>query len=385
MTGKIVVFGAGATGRGHVGLLSWQAGFEIVFVDKNLELCELLQRNGTYRVRLYGNGCEEINVSGFRVFHSEDRQAVANEIATSDLVLTAVFDQNLQDVAKTLALAVTTCKEQGRINPLNVIACENMMDSSSTLGRHVRGLLPEDELDYFDTFFGFPDCMISRVVPRPEPDPLLIITEDYNEWTTRAEAFKGNKPPALTSLELVDNQTARLERKLFIHNGGHAICGYMGYHRHWTYIHEALTDPVVTEHVLGALDELGEVIQRKHHFSRDSIEKYKQDLGHRGAIPEMRDAVVRVVRDPIRKLSSRERLVAPGLAAVELGLPSRWIAKGIVAVLKYQNPADAQSIELASKLNQSDLKGVLFEVCSIPPESPLCEEIEQAWREWKYS
>ncbi len=34
MTGKIVVFGAGATGRGHVGLLSWQAGFEIVFVDK---------------------------------------------------------------------------------------------------------------------------------------------------------------------------------------------------------------------------------------------------------------------------------------------------------------------------------------------------------------
>jgi mannitol-1-phosphate 5-dehydrogenase len=385
MTGKIVVFGAGATGRGHVGLLSWQAGFEIVFVDKNLDLCELLKRNGAYRVRLYGAGCEEIKVSGFRVYHSEDRKAVANEIASADLVLTAVFDQNLPDVAKTLAIAVATCREQGRKNPLNVIACENMMDSSSTLGKHVRGLLPKGELAYFDGLFGFPDCMISRVVPRPEPDPLLIITEDYNEWTTRAEAFKGIKPPALTSLELVDNQTARLERKLFIHNGGHAICGYMGYHRHWTYIHEALTDPVVTEHVLGALDELGEVISRKHNFSQASIEKYKQDLGHRGAIPEMRDAVLRVVRDPLRKLSSRERLVAPALAAVDLGLPRRWIEKGIVAVLKYQNPADAQSLELTSKLNHIGLKGVLLEVCSIPSESPLCGEIEHEWQTWKYS
>ncbi len=351
---------------------------------KNRELCELLQNNEAYRVRLYGAGCEEIKVTGFRVYHSEDRQAVANEIASADLVLTAVFDQNLQDVAKTLAMAVVTCRKQDRKIPLNIIACENMMDSSSTIGKHVREQLIKDELAYFDNYFGFPDCMISRVVTRPEPDPLLIITEDYNEWTARAEAFKGIKPPALTALELVDNQTARLERKLFIHNGGHAICGYMGYHRHWTFIHEALTDPVVTEHVLGALDELGEVVRRKHNFSQDSIEKYKQDLGRRGAIPEMRDAISRVVRDPIRKLSARERLVAPALVAVDLDLPRQWIVKGFVAVLKYQNPADSQSIELASKLNQLGLNGVLSEICHIPSDSPLYDEIGQEWRAWRY-
>ena len=42
MAEKIVVFGAGATGRGHVGLLAWQAGFEIVFVDKKPDLVEAL-------------------------------------------------------------------------------------------------------------------------------------------------------------------------------------------------------------------------------------------------------------------------------------------------------------------------------------------------------
>jgi 3-hydroxyacyl-CoA dehydrogenase len=35
MNKKIIVFGAGATGRAHVGLLAWQAGYEIIFVDKS--------------------------------------------------------------------------------------------------------------------------------------------------------------------------------------------------------------------------------------------------------------------------------------------------------------------------------------------------------------
>ena len=54
MAEKIVIFGAGATGRGHVGLLAWQAGYEIVFVDRNPELVKALKESGGYRVRLYG-------------------------------------------------------------------------------------------------------------------------------------------------------------------------------------------------------------------------------------------------------------------------------------------------------------------------------------------
>ena len=144
------------------------------------------------------------------------------------------------------------------------------MDSSTQLGRHVRTHLAEivvqasrlpsgagtaaptklpAELAWCEANVGFPDCMISRVVPRPEPDPLAIVTEDYNEWTARRESFRGEKPAALSALELVDNQTARLERKLFIHNGGHATCGYLAFHRGHRYIHEAVADPQVVKHV----------------------------------------------------------------------------------------------------------------------------------------
>ena len=382
MTEKIVLFGAGATGRGHVGLLAWQAGLGIIFVDKNRDLVEAVQRAGRYTVKLYGSEYQEIRVTDFRIYHSEQRQAIAEEIADAALVLTAVFDPNLPDVARTIALAVAACRRAGRKTPINCIACENMMDSSFTLGRHVRALLSGQDLAWCEEYVGFPDCMISRVVPRPEPDPLVIIAEDYNEWTARAEAFKGQKPAALCALELVDNQSARLERKLFVHNGGHAVCGYTGFHCRHKYVHEAVADKVVAEHVLGALDELGEVVRRKHGFSAESMDAYKQDLCLRGAIPEMRDEILRVVRDPIRKLSPRERLVAPAKLALEYGLSRKWIVKGIVGALKYRHPQDAQSLALAGNLSRNGLHAVLDDVCGIDGHSPLAGEIEKAWSEW---
>lgn len=383
MAEKIVVFGAGATGRGHVGLLAWQAGFEVVFVDKKAELVESLCRQGRYTVRLYGEKAQEIVVSGYRAYRHLERQAIAEEIRDATLVLTAVFDQNLPDAARTIAQGISACARAGRTRPLNCIACENMMDSSSRLGEEVRALLAGDDLAWCHQRVGFPDCMISRVVPRPEPDPLVIVAEDYNEWTARAEAFRGPKP-SLAVLELTDQQSARLERKLFIHNGGHAVCGYIGFHRGHRYIHEAVADPVVAEHVLGALDELGAVVQRKWGFSPDSIGRYKQDLCRRGAVPEMRDEILRVVRDPIRKLSPRQRLVAPAQLALEYGLPRRWIVRGIVAALRYRHPQDPQSVELAEQLAAEGLPHVLERVCGLGPESPLTAEIRSAWEEWMW-
>ena len=80
--------------------------------------------------------------------------------------MTAVFDQNLPDVAQTMALAVRECRRAGRKTPLNCLACENMMLAAHSLGlgscwvgfgaivaddREVRSLL---ELREGDAIFG---------------------------------------------------------------------------------------------------------------------------------------------------------------------------------------------------------------------------------------
>lgn len=167
MSGKIIVFGAGATGRAHVGLLAWQAGYHIVFVDKNPELVKILKGAGEYKVKLYGKKSEEMTVKGFDIYFYMERESIADEIVDSDLVLTAVFDQNLCDIAKTIAISVRKLREKGRTIFLNFVACENMMDSSTCLKKNVMELLDSKDTEYLEKYLGFPDCMISRVVPRP--------------------------------------------------------------------------------------------------------------------------------------------------------------------------------------------------------------------------
>ena len=47
MSEKIVVFGAGATGRGHVGLLAWQGGGEMILsvsFDKKAGITQMFAR-----------------------------------------------------------------------------------------------------------------------------------------------------------------------------------------------------------------------------------------------------------------------------------------------------------------------------------------------------
>ena len=146
------------------------------------------------------------------------------------------------------------------------------------------------------------------------------------------------------------------------------------------FIHEAVADPIVLAGVVGALNELGEVILRKWpEFSREEIDAYKAELGERGANPAMRDPVARVVRDPLRKLAPGDRLLGPTALAVEYGLPHAYLAQGIAAVLRYFSPEDEQSVRLRTLLAEKPLTTVLEEVCAVAPDSPLSAELAAAY------
>ena len=142
MAEKIVVFGAGATGRGHVGLLAWQAGFEMVFVDKKPDLVDALRRAGRYTVKLYGEepaGDRRLRLSGLslRGPRGDCRGDPRRGAGAHGRVRSEPARRGRDDRPGHVGL----CRAPAARTPLNCIACENMMDSSSTLGKHVRQLL----------------------------------------------------------------------------------------------------------------------------------------------------------------------------------------------------------------------------------------------------
>lgn len=223
--------------------------------------------------------------------------------------------------------------------------------------------------------------MVSRVVPRATANPLEMVAEDYNEWTVDAAAFRG-PPLDLVGMELVDNQEARLARKFFMHNSAHAICGYWGFHRGHKYVHEAIDDPFVLERVTEAIEELAQVVSYHYGFELNSVRAYGLTLGERGAVAELKDSILRVVRDPLRKLSRRERLVAPAELALQHKLTYVQLVRGLAALLHYYHPADPQSVRMREKIADQGPQVAIPELIGLPPTHPLTGQIVAEYCAW---
>src|SRR3978361_363058 len=107
MSLKAVHFGAGNIGRGFVGLILHNAGYEVVFADVSAELIDALAASTSYVVREVGAGAPNSTVDNYRAINSGTHEAdVIAEIATADVVTTAVGPNILRFVAPVIAKAL---------------------------------------------------------------------------------------------------------------------------------------------------------------------------------------------------------------------------------------------------------------------------------------
>src|SRR5699024_2340957 len=130
---RAVHFGAGNIGRGVVGALLSQDGYETTVVDVNQTLIDEINQEHTYDVisaahyteRVHGNHIHAIN-------HHTHPEAVQEAIAEADLVTTAIGPSILPKIAPLIAEGLEL-RLKKQTEPLAIIACENMAGASSYL------------------------------------------------------------------------------------------------------------------------------------------------------------------------------------------------------------------------------------------------------------
>jgi sugar/nucleoside kinase (ribokinase family)/mannitol-1-phosphate/altronate dehydrogenase len=378
---NLVLFGAGMTGRGHVAQLAFESGWNITFIDKNAELVKLLNDAGKYTVHLISNHPRDIVISNYKAIHTENKNAVVKAILDSDMVITSVLPNNLADVAPLLAEGLRLRLAQIH-KPLNIIAAENVNDGSSKLWSFTSKYLTPEEQEQYGKSFSFPNSMVARVVPRTS-DPLLITAEDYNEWT--ADIFSRiGEPPELNGLEWVSNQEARLKRKLYLHNLGHAVCAYLGVIKGYKFIHESAQDEWVLSWVENAMTESGSAISKEFGFDEPGIKAYIQSLIDRLPKDALPDSIDRVVREPIRKLGLNDRLIGPLLLCEKYDLPVDGICLGISAVLA-SNINDTEGERLTNLINEKGIVEALSQVSNYTPNAESIRRIEMSYNLLKSS
>lgn len=344
---EILLFGAGASGRGHLSIqIRNVSDAQITYVDKNVELIKALKDTGSYRVRLLSlSGSERtVTINNFYSLERDNEEAIVDAFIKTDLVLTCVIAENLENISAIIAKGIEMRMQIKNSKPLNIIACENLNNASLFLEKLTYKHLSIEAIKFAELNIGFPDAMISCVVPVPTDD-LFLVAEDYNEWVVRKSKFKG-KITDFKFLDVIDNFDAYLERKLWIHNGGHATVAYAGYPLGYKYIHEAVLDKQVAEFAVSVIHQIGDVIIHKYGFDLNETREYEADFCNRGLITEMKDSLLRVVRDPLRKLGRSDRLMGPALYAYNNGLPYDLILRALINITLYKNNADMEAEQI---------------------------------------
>ncbi|KQR47290.1 mannitol-1-phosphate 5-dehydrogenase [Frigoribacterium sp. CFBP 8754] len=341
MSKKAVHFGAGNIGRGFVAQFLHASGYEVVFADVNDELIGLLQSQSSYEVHEVGEDSRTTVVDGYRAVNSRsDEEALVAEIATADVVTTAVGARILPFVAPVIARGLA--QRDAALPPLTVIACENAINATDSLAEAVRQADPADNAV-------FANCAIDRIVPEQPAGSLDVTIESFSEWVVESGPF-GEHRPEIQGVTWVPDLEPFIERKLFTVNTAHAAAAYHGFARGLGSIRESLADEAVHAEVRAALAETKALLVAKHELDADEQQSYIEKNLVRISNPHLPDTTERVGRNPLRKLSRHERFVGPAAQLAERGLPSDALVRAVRAALDFDVADDAESVELQALL-----------------------------------
>jgi mannitol-1-phosphate 5-dehydrogenase len=371
---KALHFGAGNIGRGFIGALLNRSGYDVCFVDVVQELVDEINRRREYTVEIAEDSQEKIKVSGVRAVNGQDLNAVVTEMLEANLVTTAVGPNVLKLIAPTIAkgLAVRVKKNS---QPLNIIACENVVGGSSILKEHIYHHLNESDRKKVDELVGFPDAAVDRIVPlQKHEDKLLVTVEPFYEWVVDQSKIVG-EVPEIEGIIYVQNLKPYIERKLYTVNTGHATAAYLGYHFGYKTIAEALQDEYIRHVTKQAIMETSRLLVAKYHFHPEQQEQYMNKIMDRFSNPHLSDEVTRIGRSPIRKLGPNDRLVSPAVQLLNYGIVPEHLCIGIAAAFLFNYEKDDEAVKIQENIREKGLAETIHHFTKIEPDSPLFQLI----------
>lgn len=381
---KAVHFGAGNIGRGFIGELLHDSGYEITFVEVVPAAVAYINQNHCYDIYIINRNYEKKVIDNVRALSPITHEAeVIEAIKEADLITTSVCVDNLSKIAGTLAKGLKARAEAG-LGQVNVMACENAFYATDML----KDALLQSSVGITEAELAasaaFPNVAVDRIALSSERDGVRV-PEIEESFELVIEKNKLTDPAAepIKGAEYAEDLGMYLERKLYVFNCGHAAAAYLGYLNGCKTIQEALGVPEIKADVVGVMNESAELMLKKFSFTRQELEAFIQKVLKRISIPELKDEVERVGRSPIRKLSAKDRLVGPAVDAVKYGLETKLHVKAIAAGYLFDAAGDEQAAEIQEYIQSNGIGAAVCKYSEIDSASPLYQPILDAYEQLK--
>jgi mannitol-1-phosphate 5-dehydrogenase len=185
----------------------------------------------SYNVIIRSEREEIINITNVRGVYGNDTSAVVFEVVTAGLVAISVGLHGLSSIIPLLAKGLERRFTIDQHSALDIIIAENMRNGDAFFREELGKIMPKDYP--LNQLVGLVETSIGKMVPimhkkDMDEDILQVLAEPYNTLILDKKAFK-NPIPQIQSIAPKENMKAWVDRKLFIHNLGHAATAYIGY------------------------------------------------------------------------------------------------------------------------------------------------------------
>lgn len=379
---KIVIFGAGKIGLSFIGQLFSRGGYEVVFVDIDKNIIYQLNKHKYYKVVIKSETDEIIKITNVRGILAENTLTVTCEVATAALIAICVGQKGLNSVFPLLAKGLLDRHKIDNQLALDIIIAENIRNADLFFRTEIKKSLP---FEYpFDTLVGLVETSIGKMVPNMikkdvNADCLQVFAEPYNTLILDKMAFK-NEIPQIEGLAAKENMKAWVDRKLFIHNLGHATTAYVShlYNAEFIYLYEGLDVPIIRDAVKKIMQQSADVLIQKYpnEFTREDLDNHITDLLYRFQNRELEDTIFRVGCDLFRKLGPEDRLVGIIKDAITYKLPYSKILFSLVCGFHFRASDEnmqmiPSDIEFENQYNKG-VDHVLRFICGFDYEHYSC-------------
>jgi len=338
---KLIQFGAGKIGRSFIGQIFSRAGWEVVFIDIVHALIDELNRRREYRVEIKDKSNYSLIIKNVRGVYADDTERVSNEVKEADMLATAVGQKALSGIIPVIGEGLKKRLKTYPGKALDIIICENMRNAADYFRNC---LLKELGPDFPFSMVGLVETSIGKMVPimsqkETEGDPLLVYAEAYNTLILDKKGFKG-PIPQIPELEPKENIKAYVDRKLYIHNLGHAVMAYTSFvfRPGFTFIWQAAEDEELSGITQESMWEAGRALIGEYpdEFNKQNIKRHIEDLVSRFANRALGDTIYRVGRDLYRKLGPDDRLAGGIKLALRHGILPHHVALGVACAMFFQ-------------------------------------------------
>lgn len=313
---KAILIGAGQTGRGFIAPILKQNDYKLIFVDKNKELINQLNKKKEYKIRYFGDVKEPVNISGYEAYTTDD-VSLLEHFDTVDLVTTSVFASNLSD---TIPLLSKASKRRSAKSPLQIVCCEN--------GVNVKQPLVDAGL-----YANITEGVIFCTTLNPDEHQLDLVSEDYPELPVdgKVEGIQLD----IKGLPMEPDFPSLIQRKIYTYNFMSALVAYLGDYQHYELYSEAGNDKDIAGLIDKVVPVISRIIAKEYKISYEQQLAFTMRAVHKFQNKEIYDTIYRNARQVSRKLQKNERLYEPLQLAVRYEEPTIYFSLVTAAAIQY--------------------------------------------------